>query len=198
MASPTPTTPHVVLFPFMSKGHTIPLLHLAHLFSCRGTTLTIFTTSANSPFIHSSITHITAKIVELTFPENVPEIPAGTESTDKLPSMDLFLPFVHATKLLRPHFEQALHTLPPITCIIYGAFMGWIQLSASKFNIPGLVFHGMNAFAMTISPSHSKTVPTERSLLTMSPSPCKPSLRSSFASVTFVNHSTTQTQKALY
>ncbi|XXG79788.1 hypothetical protein AAC387_Pa09g0785 [Persea americana] len=151
MASPAPTTPHVVLFPFMSKGHTIPLLHLAHLFSCRGTTLTIFTTPANSPFIHSSVTHATAKIVEITFPENVPEIPVGIESTDKLPSMALFLPFVHATKLLQPHFEQALHTLPPITCIIYGAFMGWIQLSASKFNIPSLVYYGMSTFSMTIS-----------------------------------------------
>ena len=42
---------HVVLFPFMSKGHTIPILNLARLLLHRHLSVTIFTTPANRSFI---------------------------------------------------------------------------------------------------------------------------------------------------
>ncbi|KAE8648911.1 hypothetical protein Csa_008442, partial [Cucumis sativus] len=44
--------PHIAIFPFMAKGHTIPLLHLLCLLRRRfpHLSLTIFTTPANRPF----------------------------------------------------------------------------------------------------------------------------------------------------
>ncbi|RWR85173.1 UDP-glycosyltransferase 90A1-like protein [Cinnamomum micranthum f. kanehirae] len=145
------STIHVVLLPFMSKGHTIPLLHLAHLLHNRNIIVTIFTTPANSCFIRSSLIHTTVTVLELPFPQSPPNLPLGVESTDKLPSMSLFLPFVHATKLLQPHFEEVLSTLlPHVSCVIYDGFLPWAQLSASKVGVPSLIFFGMNTFSMTI------------------------------------------------
>ena len=46
---------HVVLFPFMSKGHIIPILHLTRLLLHRRLAVTIFTTQANHAFITESL-----------------------------------------------------------------------------------------------------------------------------------------------
>ncbi|KAF9666392.1 hypothetical protein SADUNF_Sadunf16G0224700 [Salix dunnii] len=74
---------HVILFPFMSKGHTIPLLGLARLLlRSPDFIVTVFTTSGNHSFIANSLSDTTAFIIDLPFPQNVPQIPAGVESTD--------------------------------------------------------------------------------------------------------------------
>ncbi|KAG5534950.1 hypothetical protein RHGRI_022907 [Rhododendron griersonianum] len=149
-ASPRSSRPHIVLFPFMSKGHTIPLLHLARLLLHRNTTVTIFTTPGNQPFISDSLSDTDASIVELPFPQNIDGVPAGLESTDKLPSMSLFVPFANATKLMQPNFERSLETLPNVICIISDGFLGWTQQSAAEFGIPRLVFSGWNNYSQTI------------------------------------------------
>ncbi|GAA0169913.1 glycosyltransferase [Lithospermum erythrorhizon] len=146
------SSPHIILFPFMSKGHTIPLLHLSRLLFHRGATVTIFTTPANLPFITTSLSDAkVSKIISLPFPENIPGIPNGTESTDALPSMSLFPVFATATKEMQPHFEMALESLPKATFMISDGFLFWTLDSCNKFNIPRLVFYGMNNYAMTIS-----------------------------------------------
>ena len=150
-SSSTSYRPHMILFPFMSKGHTIPMLHLASLLLHRRIPVTFFTTPANRPFISQYLAGSEASIVELPFPEQVAGVPAGVESTDKLPSMSLFLPFAQATKLLQPHFERELENLQPVTCMISDGFLGWTQYSASKFGIPRLVFYGFSSYAMTLS-----------------------------------------------
>ncbi|XP_058111739.1 UDP-glycosyltransferase 90A1-like [Magnolia sinica] len=146
MASPH----HIVLFPFMSKGHTIPLIHLSHLLFNRGLIITIFTTPSNSPFIRHSLGRTQATIIDLPFPGDIPQLPAGVESTDQLPSMDLLLPFLEATKLFQSHFEKALQNLQGVICIISDGFLAWTQQSASKFNIPRVAFYGMNNYSMSI------------------------------------------------
>nr|POE97300.1 udp-glycosyltransferase 90a1 [Quercus suber] len=78
---------HVVLFPFMSKGHIIPILHLTRLLLHRHLAVTIFTTQANHAFITESLNDTSASILDLPFSHNVPDIPAGIESTEKLPSI---------------------------------------------------------------------------------------------------------------
>ncbi|XP_057983195.1 UDP-glycosyltransferase 90A1-like [Malania oleifera] len=152
MASPSPPSPHhAVLFPFMSKGHTIPLLQLARLLLRRCITVTVITTPANHPFISHSLSDTKASIVDIPFPENVPDVPAGVESTDKLPSISLFIPFAIATKLMQPHFEKTLQSLLPVSFLISDGFLGWTVESASKFGIPRLVFDGTSAYFMAVS-----------------------------------------------
>ncbi|XP_057486795.1 UDP-glycosyltransferase 90A1-like [Actinidia eriantha] len=146
------STPHIVLFPFMSKGHTIPILHLARLLRRRGITVTIFTTPANRPFVSDSLADTDTTIVELPFPENIDGVPPGVESTEKLPSMSLFVPFANATKRMQPYFEEALQNLPSsITCIISDGFLGWTLQSATKFGIPRWVFYGMSCYSHSVS-----------------------------------------------
>ncbi|CBI15052.3 hypothetical protein VitviT2T_026343 [Vitis vinifera] len=142
---------HFVLFPFMSQGHTIPILHLARLLHRRLLSVTVLTTPANSPSIRSSLLDTTISVVDLPFPVNIPGVPPGIESTDKLPSMSFFVPFVTATKLIQPHFEQVIASLPTVHCIISDGFLGWTQQSADKLGIPRVLFYGMSNYAMTLS-----------------------------------------------
>lgn len=144
---------HVVLFPFMSKGHTIPLLQLARLILARGATVTVFTTPANHPFISSRLENTAASIITLPFPKNIDGVPEGIESTDKLPSMSLFVPFVTCTKLMKPHFEDALGGLANVSFMITDSFLGWTLDSANKFGIPRLATYGFNAFSSAITGS---------------------------------------------
>ncbi|KAI8541509.1 hypothetical protein RHMOL_Rhmol08G0066500 [Rhododendron molle] len=150
-ASPCSSGPQIVLFPFMAKGHIIPLLHLARLLLHRNITVTIFTTPANQPFVSDSLSDTDVSVVELPFPQNIDGVPAGVESSDKLPSMSLFLPFAASTKLMQPDFEQALEALASTTCIISDGFLGWTQHSASKFGIPRLVYYGMSSYSQGVS-----------------------------------------------
>ncbi|KAF3444678.1 hypothetical protein FNV43_RR14371 [Rhamnella rubrinervis] len=147
---PPPLQQHVVLFPFMSKGHTIPLLHLARLLLNRNLSVTVFTTPANRPFIAHSLADTKASIIDLPFPENVPDIPTGIESTEKLPSMSLFNSFGTATKHMQADFERELQSLPKVSFMVSDGFLWWTLDSASKFGIPRLVFFGMCSYASSL------------------------------------------------
>ncbi|WMV15190.1 hypothetical protein MTR67_008575 [Solanum verrucosum] len=161
MASPSPRTIHVVVFPFMSKGHTIPIFDLARFLLCRKICITIFTTPANRPFFSHSLSGTNINIIEIPFPQNIQGIPPGVESTDKLPSMSLFATFANATKLMKPHFEKALESLPPVAFMITDGFLSWTLDSANKFGIPRLVYFGMNAFSRVLTMSATSVLRTQ-------------------------------------
>nr|UBR90288.1 UDP-glucosyl transferase [Osmanthus fragrans] len=143
--------PHFTIFPFMSQGHTIPLLYLSRLLRQRSIAVTIITTAGNSLCIRDSLRDSDFKIVELPFPQEINGVPPGVESTDKLPSMDCFVPFAKSTKLMQQDFEDAIQNLDQsVTCIISDINLGWTQKSAAKFGIPLLVFSGMGIFSTTM------------------------------------------------
>ncbi|CAA3016867.1 UDP-glycosyltransferase 90A1-like [Olea europaea subsp. europaea] len=144
-------SPHVVIFPFMSKGHTIPVLHLARLLLHRGAAVTLFTTPANRPFISTALFDTTVSIIDLPFPQNIDGIPPGVESTDKLPDMSQWSRLAIAAKLMKPYFEKALSSLPRISFMITDGFLGWTLESAQKFGIPRFVYYGMSNFSMALS-----------------------------------------------
>ncbi|KAI3853396.1 hypothetical protein MKW92_017403 [Papaver armeniacum] len=128
---------HVVILPFMAKGHTIPLLHLTRLLFLHRNNLavTIFTTHANSQFIRQSL-HDT-------------KIPQGVESVDKLPSQSLLVPFCKGTKFLQLEFDTILQSLRPnVSCLISDVFFPWSMEIAEKLSIPRLDFDGASNFAM--------------------------------------------------
>ncbi|KAK0579784.1 hypothetical protein LWI29_031364 [Acer saccharum] len=145
---------HVILFPFMSKGHTIPLLHLAHLLlGFPRVAVTVFTTPANRPFISNFLVNTTASIVDLPFPENVAGIPPGIESTDKLPSISLYVPLARATKLMQPDFERSVQEMPRVSFLVSDGFLWWTLESATKFGFPRFVFYGTNNYFSCVSRS---------------------------------------------
>ncbi|KAG8384810.1 hypothetical protein BUALT_Bualt04G0157100 [Buddleja alternifolia] len=145
-------SPHILLFPFMSKGHTIPILNLAHLLLSRGAAVTLLTTPQNRPFISTSLSHTTAaSIIDIPFPQNIQGIPPGVESTDKLPEVSMWFRFAAATKLMQPQFEQILKSLPHVTFMATDGFLGWTLDSANKYGIPRLVSYGMCNFSMALN-----------------------------------------------
>ncbi|KAL1205963.1 UDP-glycosyltransferase 90A1 [Cardamine amara subsp. amara] len=154
---------HVVLFPYMSKGHTIPLLQFSRLLLRHRRvnlvdgeeptiSVTVFTTPKNQTFVSNFLSDDTSsvKVISLPFPENISGIPPGVESTDKLPCMSLYVPFTRATKSLQPFFEAALKNLPKVSFMVSDGFLWWTSESAAKFEIPRLAFYGMNSYAPAI------------------------------------------------
>lgn len=156
-------SPHVVLFPFMSKGHIIPIFDLARLLLRSGISVTVFTTPASRPFFSDSLSNTNVNIIDIPFPQNIEGIPVGVESTDKLPSMSLFVPFASATKSMKPNFEQALASLSPVTFMITDSFLPWTLDSANKLGIPRFAYYGMTTFSLSLMRSSGDVLRTELS-----------------------------------
>ncbi|PKI34360.1 hypothetical protein CRG98_045276, partial [Punica granatum] len=133
----------------MSKGHTIPLLHLARLLLRRPAVdaVTVFTTPANRPFITSSLSGTATSVISIPFPHGIPEIDPSVESTDQLSSMSLFHAFASATTVMQSRFEAELEKLLPIRLLVSDGFLWWTLESANKLGILRMVFFGMSNYA---------------------------------------------------
>ncbi|XP_020548179.1 UDP-glycosyltransferase 90A2-like [Sesamum indicum] len=107
-------SPHILVFPFMAKGHTFPMLQLARLLLRHGAAVTLITTPWNRPLISSCLSDTTISVIDIPFPQNLQSIPPDVESTDKLPDISLWPDLLAATKLMQPHFEQH-----PQACLLY-------------------------------------------------------------------------------
>ncbi|KAG2612568.1 UDP-glycosyltransferase 73B4-like [Panicum virgatum] len=144
---------HVVIFPFMAKGHMLPLLHLATALSARrgglGLRVTLVTTPGNVAFARSRLP-ASVSLVALPFPP-LPPLPAGVESTNALPSPSLHLAFLRATALLRAPFAAFLASLPsPPLALVSDFFLGFTRRVAANAGVRRVVFNGMSCFASAI------------------------------------------------
>ena len=145
---------HIVVIPYLSQGHTILLIDLSKLLSDRGIKVTIITTPTNSQHIFSRLSktpQISPQIISFPRVEGLPEV---VENTADIPSADLFLPFVLATKKMKQPFENNLREMfetgcPPI-CIISDFFLRWTMETWRKFKVPRLVSHGMGVLPQVI------------------------------------------------
>ncbi|KAF8688293.1 hypothetical protein HU200_042251 [Digitaria exilis] len=146
--------PHVVIFPFMAKGHTIPLTQLAHLLRRRQlATVTFLTTPGNAAFVRAALSGADdVAVVELPFPDGhpiIPGVPRGAECAEALDnSLSSFPAFVEATSLLRPRFEEALATVAPhVSVVVADAFLYWAHAAAAALGVPTLAFFALNMAA---------------------------------------------------
>ncbi|CAL5074532.1 unnamed protein product [Urochloa decumbens] len=149
--------PHVVIFPFMAKGHTIPLTHLAHLLRRRQLAIvTFFTTPGNAAFIRTALSGADGvAVVELPFPDDhgatVPGLPRGAESAEALDSLSSFPAFVEAASLLLPRFEEALAAAhPPASAVVADALLHWAHAAAAARGVPTLAFFAANVLAHVV------------------------------------------------
>ncbi|XP_040998028.1 UDP-glycosyltransferase 90A2-like [Juglans microcarpa x Juglans regia] len=151
-AAPPPL--HLVIFPYMAQGHTIPLLDISKAFAIRELKVVIITTPSNAPFIVSETSnHPNISLSIIPFPR-VPELPEGCENTADLPSMVLLSTFVEAVKQMKQPFEGVLRDMiddghPPI-CVISDFFLSWTLDSCRSFGIPRIVSHGMGVLPLAI------------------------------------------------
>uniref|UniRef100_A0A0E0LD37 Glycosyltransferase n=1 Tax=Oryza punctata TaxID=4537 RepID=A0A0E0LD37_ORYPU len=147
---------HVIIFPFMAKSHTLPLLHFATELSVHHKSLrvTLLTTPANLAFARSRLPE-SVHLVVLPFPSLPPLLPAGVESTDALPSMSLYPTFLRATALLREPFVEFMASLsssPPLV-VVSDFFLGFTHGVAADAGVRRVVYHGMSCFSMAICKS---------------------------------------------
>ncbi|CAN6216455.1 unnamed protein product [Urochloa humidicola] len=142
---------HIVIFPFMAKGHMLPLLHFATALTTNHASLhiTLITTPGNVAFARSHLPP-SVSLVALPFP-SLPPLPPGIESTDALPSPSLHLPFLHATALLAAPFADYLASLrsPPLA-VVSDFFLGFTRAAAAGAGARRVVFNGMSCFASAI------------------------------------------------
>ncbi|KAF0903014.1 hypothetical protein E2562_022639 [Oryza meyeriana var. granulata] len=145
---------HVIIFPFMAKGHTLPLFHFATALSIHHKSLrvTLVTTPVNLAFARSRLPE-SVHLVELPFPSH-PPLPAGVESTDALPCPSLYPTFLRATALLRDPFAEFMASLPsPPLVLVSDFFLGFTHGVAAVTGVRRVVFHGMSCFSMAICKS---------------------------------------------
>uniref|UniRef100_I1Q062 Glycosyltransferase n=2 Tax=Oryza glaberrima TaxID=4538 RepID=I1Q062_ORYGL len=146
---------HVVVFPLMSKGHMIPLLHFAAALAAHHgdhLRVTLVTTPANLAFARRRLPPSpSVRVVAIPFPAH-PQIPPGVESTDALPSQSLFPAFLRATALLREPFAEFLASLPspPPLVLVSDFFLGFTQRVADDAGVRRLTFNGMSPFSLAL------------------------------------------------
>ncbi|KAG2663080.1 hypothetical protein I3760_16G010200 [Carya illinoinensis] len=136
---------HLVIFPYMAQGHTIPLLDISKAFAIRGLKVVIITTPSNASFIVSKTSnHPNISLSIIPFPR-VPELPEGCENTVHLPSMALL-------SIFGVLIDMIADGHPPI-CVISDFFLSWTLDSCRSFGISRIVSHGMGALPMAICKS---------------------------------------------
>uniref|UniRef100_A0A0E0LZX8 Glycosyltransferase n=1 Tax=Oryza punctata TaxID=4537 RepID=A0A0E0LZX8_ORYPU len=142
--------PHLAIFPFMAKGHTIPLIQLVnYLRHHHLAAVTFFTTPANAAFVRGGLSGAgddddDVTVVELEFPADA----RGVESAEGLTSMASFVAFAESTSLLRPQFEASVAAMePPASFIVADAFLYWTNESAAMLGVPKVSFLGTSTFA---------------------------------------------------
>ncbi|XP_058077459.1 UDP-glycosyltransferase 73C3-like [Magnolia sinica] len=147
---------HFIFIPFLAPGHMIPMFDLAHLFARRGVVATIITTTLNAARVKNRIDHaiesgLQIQLAELRFPCQEAGLPDGSENMDSI-APEFALDFYKAVDLLQQPIEQYLqdHEFRP-SCIISDSLLPWTCETASKFQIPRIVFHGMCCFSLLCS-----------------------------------------------
>ncbi|XP_062178436.1 UDP-glycosyltransferase 89A2-like [Phragmites australis] len=151
---------HVVIFPFMAKGHMLPLFHFATALSVhhRNLRVTLVTTPGNVAFARSRLP-ASVDLVVFPFP-SLPPLPVGVESTDAVPCPSLHLTFLSATALLREPFADFLASLPsPPLALVSDFFLGFTHRVASDAGVRRIVFNGMSCFSSAICKALSASPP---------------------------------------
>ncbi|KAJ3707503.1 hypothetical protein LUZ61_011208 [Rhynchospora tenuis] len=137
------SVPHVLVIPFPSQGHLLPLLDLVYHLSMRRVSLTIAVTPANLPLLSPLLAKSPPNSVEtivLPFPSH-PSVPPGVENAKDLPSLPHFHSFMHTlVGLMDPLLSWARSHPKPVSAIISDSFLGWTQNLAAELDIPRIVF----------------------------------------------------------
>jgi hypothetical protein len=136
----------------MARGHTVPLIHLAHLLRRRGlAAVTLFTTPANAPFVRRVLDDDAVAVAELPFPDHLPGVPPGVECVEGLDGLSSFPAFVEAVSALRPRLEACLAAARPrVGLLVADALLYWAHDAAAALGVPTVAFYATSMFAHVI------------------------------------------------
>ncbi|KAK1392433.1 scopoletin glucosyltransferase-like [Heracleum sosnowskyi] len=136
---------HVLILPYLTPSHMIPLVTIGRLFAARGVTVTILTTPCNALLLRSSIDQDLVSdrkisIHELTFPTKEVGLPEGIENFNAVTSSEMSTKVFYGIMLLRKPMEDFIRKLSP-NCIFSDMFYPWTADLANELNIPRLMFY---------------------------------------------------------
>uniref|UniRef100_A0A0D9XC74 Glycosyltransferase n=1 Tax=Leersia perrieri TaxID=77586 RepID=A0A0D9XC74_9ORYZ len=145
--------PHVAIFPFMARGHTVPLIHLAGLLRRRSlATVTLFTTPANASFVRRTLEDDDddVAVVELPFPAG-----GAVACVEDLDSISSFPAFVESVSALRPPLVSSLAALrrrhrAAGILLVADAILYWAHAAAADIAVPTVEFFATGMFAHVV------------------------------------------------
>ncbi|KAF7818692.1 UDP-glycosyltransferase 73D1-like [Senna tora] len=146
--------PHFVLVPLLAQGHMIPMIDMARLLGERHVKVTLVTTPCNASRFQHTL--------------HRSPLPISLSSSHSHANKWAFLwaARISTPSLLPPSF--AISTMPSTCCnnlsnttsstkpllllpVLSPTSVSWTSLTAHKFRIPRLVFHGMSCFSLLSS-----------------------------------------------
>ncbi|GLT76550.1 hypothetical protein SLA2020_482030 [Shorea laevis] len=151
------TGAHILVYPYPTSGHIIPLLDLTHRFITRGLTVTVLVTPNNLSLLDPLFSrHHSSSIQSLVLPG-----PAPTNSAapyHRLFAMMSCLRDLHYSAILQ-WFQS--HPSPPVA-IISDFFLGWTQNLASELGIKRVLFSPSGAFGYSVEEATWNALPKKK------------------------------------
>ncbi|KAK0587857.1 hypothetical protein LWI29_030076 [Acer saccharum] len=145
MTATATTGPHVLVYPFPTSGHIIPLLDLTQRLLSRGLTVTILVTPNNRPLLDPLLsTHPESCLRTLVLP---------AQGSPLNPPKDRLFTLMYGLREL--HYPALLdwfktHPSPPVA-ILSDFFLGWTHQLASEVGVPRVVFSPSGALALSVA-----------------------------------------------
>ncbi|KAF8037487.1 hypothetical protein BT93_B0397 [Corymbia citriodora subsp. variegata] len=173
-AADVPASPHLLVYPFLSSGHIIPLLDLTDRLLRRGICVTALVTPFNEHLLRPLLSDHPSLFHPLVIP--APDVPCLSKN----------ILIVKVTSMRHHHYPAVVewfrsHPSPPVA-ILSDFFLGWTQELASELGIPRVVFSPSAAFSVSIEFSLWQNVPKngcndENSTVTFGDVPNSPTYR---------------------
>ncbi|KAF8769694.1 hypothetical protein HU200_006300 [Digitaria exilis] len=160
-ATVTNSSPHFVLVPMMTAGHTGPMLDMARVLARRGVLVTFVTTPLNLPRLGRvpGDDELPIRFLPLRFPCAEAGLPNGCETPDALPSFDYLENFHNACAMLAaPLAAHLRESDPPTWCVVSDAAQPWTGAMARELGVPRLAldtFCAFSSFCMRLMSVHS-------------------------------------------
>ncbi|GAB4824927.1 hypothetical protein Ancab_007799 [Ancistrocladus abbreviatus] len=165
---------HILMLPFMARGHLIPFLELAKKIARTTSTftVTILNTPQNIQFLRSKLLASSSDdsnvvnicLVEIPFNASEQGLPPNVEST-RATSLEHVISLFHASPALEGPVSRFIaeeivnkEGRPPV-CIIADVFFGWASNVAKRFGSVGITFSTGGAYGTVAYVSLWKDLP---------------------------------------
>ncbi|KAB1212789.1 UDP-glycosyltransferase 89B1 [Morella rubra] len=144
MSMTTATGVHILVYPYPTSGHIIPLLDLTQRLLIRGLTVTVLVTPDNLPLLEPYLSTHPSSLKQLVLPARSPAI--------SFPPLKRIVSNIRAFRDL--HYPMLLQwfqsqSSPPIA-IVSDILLAWTRHLASELGVPRIVFCPCSAFALSV------------------------------------------------
>nr|WBV74267.1 UGT2 [Panax major] len=148
---------HVLILPYLTPSHMMPLVEIGRLIAARGVNITIIATPHNANLFRSSVDQDInsghqISIHELKFPSAEVGLPEGIENLSAITSTDMSAKVFEGIMRLRKPMEDLIRNLSP-DCIFSDMFYPWTVELAEELKIPRLMFYPSSFFYYCLSHS---------------------------------------------